>query len=307
MGNGFVYAVHHLDGKDIVQKLGVKVRRASGRTGNDGGGACVQPQLYRQLARSNAVGAKTLRELWQKLLRNGRVHQTHLLGVAHAGAAGLGVFNNVQCLGLIGGIVHKNVADAGTGLDAGHLGILHAGADQPCTAPGDQQIHIAHGSHQGVGGSVGGVLNQADRIFRQTVLPQPLPQCLHNGVGAAPGLLAAAQDAGVAALDGKGGGIAGHVGTALVDDGDHAHGHSGLFDHQPVGALHPLQYPAHRVGQGSNLFNALCHGADALLGQGKTIQHHLADMSLCSGHIVGVGGKDSHHVCRAAQLRSHTA
>lgn len=62
VSNGFAYAVHHLDGKDIVQKLGVKVRRAGGRTGNDGGGACVQPQLYRQLARSNAVGAKTLRE-----------------------------------------------------------------------------------------------------------------------------------------------------------------------------------------------------------------------------------------------------
>ena len=25
VGNGFVYAVHHLDGKDVVQKLGVKV------------------------------------------------------------------------------------------------------------------------------------------------------------------------------------------------------------------------------------------------------------------------------------------
>ena len=154
---------------------------------------------------------------------------------------------------------------------------------------------------------MGGVLDQADRIFRQTVLPQPLPQCLHNGVGAAPGLLAAAQDAGVTALDGKGGGVAGHVGTALVDDGNHAHGHGSLFNHQPVGALHPLQYPAHRVGQGGDLFNTLCHGADALLGQGKTIQHHLADMSLCGGHIVGVGGKDSRHVCGAAQLRSHTA
>ena len=199
------------------------------------------------------------------------------------------------------------MADAGTGLDAGYLGVLHAGADQPCAAPGNQQIHIAHGGHQGVGGGVGGVLDQADRIFRQAVLPQSLPQRLYNGVGAAPCLLAAAQDAGVAALDGKGGGIAGHVGTAFVDDSNHTHGHGGLFDHQPVGALHPLQHPAHRVGQGSDLFNALCHGADALLGQGKTIQHHLADMSLCSGHIVGVGGKDSRHVCRAAQLRSHTA
>ena len=92
VGNSLVYAVHHLDGKDVVQKLGVKVCRAGGCAGNDGGGACVQPQFYWQLACSNAVGAKTLRELGQKLLRNGRMHQTHFLGVAHAGAAGLGVF-----------------------------------------------------------------------------------------------------------------------------------------------------------------------------------------------------------------------
>ena len=35
VGNGLVYAVHHLDGKNIVQKLGVKVRsdKMPGRTG----------------------------------------------------------------------------------------------------------------------------------------------------------------------------------------------------------------------------------------------------------------------------------
>mgnify|MGYP001355403489 FL=1 len=55
-----------------------------------------------------------------------------------------------------------------------------------------------------------------------------------------------------------------------------------FFNDKPVGALHPVQHPAHRVGQGSDLFNALCHGADALLGQGKTVQHHLADVSLCA-------------------------
>ena len=181
------------------------------------------------------------------------MHQADFLRVADAGAAGFGVLNDLQCLGLVGTVIHKDVADAGAGLDAGDLGVFHAGPDEPGPAPGNEQVYIAHGCHQGVGGGVGGVLNERDGGFGQAVLPQAPAQCGDDGAGAPPGLLAAAQDAGVAALDGKGGGVTGHVGAALVDDGNDAHGHGGLFDHQPVGALHPVQDRAHRVGQGGHL------------------------------------------------------
>ena len=95
------------------------------------------------------------------------------------------------------------MADAGAGLDAGDLGVLNAGTDQPGTAARDQQIHIAYSGHQSVGRSVGGVLHQADRCLGQTGLFQALPQNGDDGMSTAPCFLAAAQDTGIAALDGK--------------------------------------------------------------------------------------------------------
>ena len=228
------------------------------------------------------------------------MHKAHFLGVAHAGAAGLGVLDDVQSFGKVGSVVYIDMADAGAGLDTGHLGVLNAGTDQPGTAARDQQIHIAYSGHQSVGRSVGGVLDQADRCLGQTGLFQALPQGCDDGMSTAPCLLAAAQDAGVAAFDGKGSGIAGHVGTALVDNGDHTHGYSRLFNDKPVGALYPIQHPAHRVGQGGNLADALRHGFDARNGQGQTIQHHIADVPFGSSHVLGVGGKDGRLVLRIA-------
>ena len=47
-----------------------------------------------------AVRAEPLGKLGQELCRNAAVHQADLLRVADAGAAGFGVLNDVQCLGL---------------------------------------------------------------------------------------------------------------------------------------------------------------------------------------------------------------
>ena len=139
------------------------------------------------------------------------------------------------------------MADAGAGLDAGNLGILHTGPDEPGPAARNEQVHKTNGRHQCVGGGVGGVLDEGDGGFRQTVFLQAAAQGLHDGVGRTPGLPAAAQDADVATLDGEGGGVAGHIGAALVDNGDDAHGHGGLFDDQTVGPLNALEHSTYRV------------------------------------------------------------
>ena len=133
-----------------------------GRAGDHGGGALVKTKLYRMQTLCNAVRAKPLGQTGKKLPGNGRVHKAHLLGVADAGAAGFCVLDDVQCFGKVGSVVYIDMADAGAGLDTGHLGVLHAGTDEPCTAAGDQQIHIAYGGHQSVGRGMGGVLDQAD-------------------------------------------------------------------------------------------------------------------------------------------------
>lgn len=189
-------------------------------------------------------------------------------------------------------------------LDAGDLGVLNAGTDQPGTAARDQQIHIAYSGHQSVGRSVGGVLDRADRCLGQTGFFRPCRRTVTIAL-ALRQALAAAQDAGIAAFDGKGSGIAGHIGAALVDNGDHTHGHSRLFNDKPVGALHPVQHPAHRVGQGRYLPDALRHGFNARCGQGQTIQHHIADVPFGSSHVLSVGGKDGRLIVCAAQRICH--
>ena len=87
------------------------------------------------------------------------VDQQGFLGVAHAGTAGFGVLHNAEGHVQVGCRIHIDVADAGAGLNAGDGGILHTGADQTGTAPGDQQIHQAVRRHQFVGAGVAGILN----------------------------------------------------------------------------------------------------------------------------------------------------
>ena len=80
--------------------------------------------------------------------------------------------------------------------------------------------------------------------------------------------------------------------TALVDDGDHAHGHGGLFDDQAVWPFDPTKDLAHRVRQGGDFPDALGHGVDPVGVQGQTIQHDLGDVPPRGVQINGVGGED---------------
>ena len=47
VGNGSIHIIHHGNGQDVVQKFSVKILLAGGCSGNDGGGALIQPQIHR--------------------------------------------------------------------------------------------------------------------------------------------------------------------------------------------------------------------------------------------------------------------
>ena len=216
--------------------------------------------------------------------------QAHLLGVAHAGAAGLGVFDDVQGHAQLRLSVHVDMADAGAGLDAGDQGVLHTGADQPRAAPRDQQVHQPHGGHQLMGALAGGILDKAYQLPGQLHGLQPRPQGLRNGIGGAERLLASPEDAHAAALERQGGGIGGDVGAALIDDRHHPHGDRHLADHQAVGPLHCAQHPAHRVRQGRHLAHPLRHPGNPLLRQRQPVQQHRAGVG--GLQVLGVGRED---------------
>ena len=196
--DGVLQRGHDRHAELVVKVLGVKVGGGGRHAVDDGGGALVQVQFHRRQPGGGAVVDQALFQHRQKGGGHVAVHQQRFLGVADAGAAGLGVVHDVQRHRKVGRGVHIHMADAGAGLDAGHGGVLHTGADQPRPAAGDQQVHQPVGGHQLVGAGVGRVLDQADGALRQVGFAQPGAQRFHNGVAAAPGLAPAAQHAGAA-------------------------------------------------------------------------------------------------------------
>ena len=88
-------------------------------------------------------------------------------------------------------------------------------------------------------------------------------------------LRAAAQDAGVAALDRQAGGLDGHVGPALEDHAEHADRHAHLADADAAGLLLHADDLADDVGHGGQLLAALGHGLDDL-GRELEAVHHAA-------------------------------
>ena len=184
------------------------------------------------------------------------------------------------------------MADARARGDAGNGGGAQAGVDEPRAAPGDQQVNIAVRGHQSLGAGAGGILHQVHGGFRDALPGQPLPKSLHNGVCAAEGLLAAPEDADIAAFQGQRRGVAGDVGTAFIDDGDDPHGDGHLADVQTVGPGVLLQDFPHRVGQSGHLPDAPGHGRDPVGGQAEPVQHHRGDGAGRRLQIPGVGGED---------------
>ena len=162
VGDRLLHILHAFDGKDIVQKFRIKILLPGLFSGDDGSRRLIQTKLYRPFP----VSDQTFIEHGQKRGGDCLVHQQDFLGVADAGAAGFGVFHDVQRHVQVGGFLHIHMADAGAGGDAGHGGGAYAGVDQPRAAPGNQQVNIAVCGHQRCGAFPGGVLHQIHRILR---------------------------------------------------------------------------------------------------------------------------------------------
>ena len=92
------------------------------------------------------------------------VNQTNLLRVAYRRSAGFGIDDDPQRLLQVGRVIHVNMADSGSRLNAWNGGVLDAGLYQPGTSPRDQKIHEAGRAHQLVGTFPCGVLQQIDDL-----------------------------------------------------------------------------------------------------------------------------------------------
>ena len=104
------------------------------------------------------------------------------------------------------------------------------------------------------------------------------------------GLLAAAQDGGVARLEAQGGSVGGDVGAGLVDDADDAQRHAHLADGDAGRTALEISHLADRVGQRGDLLEADGHRLDALGGQREAVDHRrLEAVGAGLGEVAGVG------------------
>ena len=104
---------------------------------------------------------------------------------------------------------------------------------------------------------------------------------------------AAAQDHGVAALEGEARGVDGDVGPRLVDHADDAHRHPDLADLQTVGQRRPAHHLSHGVGQSGDVAHRLGDRADPPLVEREPVEQPLGQTVLTAPlEVLGVGGDD---------------
>lgn len=181
----------------------------------------------------------------------------------------------------------------------GTLGRLHHGADEPRAAAGDQHVEIAVETHHLRGRLARWVAHQLHRARGQVRLSRG-GQAVHHGAVGQKRLRAAAQQAGVCALEAQARRVRSDVGPRLIDDADHADGHAPFLDGQAVGPAHDRIRPADRVRQRRDLAQAVRHAGDASGGKRQPVQQRLAPAGRArGGQVLRVGGKD----CFRARLQ----
>ena len=88
--------------------------------------------------------------------------------------------------------------------------------------PGDEAVDDALQLHEGDSRGPAGLLDENHRVGGQARLLQPVTKSTGDGPVGSQGRRGPSQQSGIARLEAEPGGVAGHVGTILVDDTDHA-------------------------------------------------------------------------------------
>ena len=200
------------------------------------------------------ASTRRARRAWEEAGRDLSMHQQDLLRIADRGAAGLGVFDDIQCHGRgpqTG--PHKRWQIPVPVWMHGTLALATQEANQPLAAPGDQKVDITDAGHQLCRTGPAGILHQLHQLPGHSDAVQPILQGADDGVRRAEGFLAAAQNAGVAGFQRQRRRVRRDIGAALVDDRYDAQGDADPVNLQPVGPLYMPQCLADRVRQGGDL------------------------------------------------------
>ena len=157
--------------------------------------------------------------------------------------------------GEVGGGVDVDVAVAPGGGDHRHPAVLGEQLLELLAAARDDDVDQAlEGDHLEQRLARPG--DEGDRLGRQAGFEHRALHDLGQHAVGVFGRAAAAQHDGVARLQAEPGGVDGHVGARLVDDGDHAERHAHARELDAVGQPAPVFDLADRVGQRGQLADA---------------------------------------------------
>ena len=249
-------------------------------------------QGFRAAAHLDTLGGERRADRGQMAAGDLARHQQALGGVAGAIAVGLGVLDDGHHLGRVGGVVDIHMAIAIEVLDDRHPGVAGDALDEALAAARDDHVHeLGHGDQFAHRGAVGG-LDDLHRSRRQAGGLQPGPHAGGDRLVAVQGLLAAAQDRRVAALQAQRRGVRGDVGAGLVDDADDPQRYSHLANLDAARAALDVGHLADRVGQRGDLLQALGHGLDTRGAEREAVdQCRLQAFGASLLEVAGVGGE----------------
>ena len=295
--DGLVHAVHNAHGENIVEKFGIKVDLSRRGGIDDGQRARIGTKLYGNLACIAACVHQSCFEQGQEIGGDILVHQTHLACVANRGTAGFGVVQDGKCLVNIGTLVYVNMANARARLNAGNGGVFDAGADQARATARNQHVHVAVCLHQIGRALARGVLNEIDKIGAKSRACKSCAKRGHDSGGGFCRVTTGTEHANAACLDCQCGGVRGHVGTAFVNDGDHAHSGRDLAHNHAVGTRKAGKLAVQGGGQGCHVQNAGGHTLHACGVQAQSVQHDVRDATACGLKILGVCRQNGIGIC----------
>ena len=300
VGDAGVEVVDHAHGEDQVEELGgVVVVGRRVHVGYQGAAAFVAAQF-------DAALTQCLRGAWQERIGHVAMHQQRLQRVAHAGARGLAVDQQVQRQVEVGGAVHVQVADALVVLDHRHARVFGDEADQAFAAARDGQVDDVDKLQQLDHRLAAEILQHRHRGLRHAVRAQRGMQCRGDGEVGMDRLGAAAQDHAIAGHQAQRRGVGGDVGARLVDHRDHAERDAHALDRQAIRPRLAAGRHADRIGQFGHFAQRAGDAGHARLVQPQPVEHgalHALRRGLA--HVLGVGGQ--HRGGLRFQRRGHVA
>ena len=93
----------------------------------------------------------------------------------------------------------------------------------------------------------------------------------------------AAQHCGVARLDTERGSVSSNIGTALINNANHAQRHGHPLDQQPIGSFPLSENPAQRIGHRDDRFDTSRNRLDTAGVKPQPVQHGRGQVALRSG------------------------